>query len=74
LAARFSIPLAVAALAFSPTARAVSPPPDGGYPNFNTSEGEEALFSLKTGYGNTAIGSNALYHSTTGFYHAPGAP
>ena len=31
------------------TARAVVPPPDGGYPNGNTAEGEDALFSLTTG-------------------------
>ncbi len=34
-----------------PTARTVAPPPDGGYPNANTAEGEDALFSLTTGDG-----------------------
>ena len=29
-----------------PTARAVDPPPDGGYPNNNTAEGEDACSSL----------------------------
>jgi Chaperone of endosialidase len=48
------------------TARAVDPPPDGGYPNFNTAEGDSALFSLTTGSNNTAIGSNALLGNTTG--------
>jgi hypothetical protein len=33
-------------LALSPTAHAVSPPPDGGYPNFNTAEGEAGAFGL----------------------------
>ncbi len=33
---------------------AVSPPPDGGYANETTAEGEDALFSLTNGYGNTA--------------------
>ena len=27
----------------SPTSQAVSPPPDGGYPGFNTAEGQNAL-------------------------------
>jgi hypothetical protein len=46
---------------------AVSPPPDGGYPNGNTAEGEDALFSLDTSQGgaNTAIGFDALYSNTT---------
>ena len=48
------------------TARAVIPAPDGGYPNFNTAEGDDALFSLTTGANNTAIGTTALYYNTTG--------
>jgi Chaperone of endosialidase len=48
--------LALACLALSPTVRAVNPPPDGGYPGFNTAEGQNALLSLTTGSGNTAIG------------------
>jgi hypothetical protein len=58
--------LALASFAFSPTAQAVDPPPDGGYPGDNTAEGEDALFSLTTGLDNTAIGFNAMYHNTTG--------
>ena len=46
--------------------RAVSPPPDGGYPNYNTAEGDNALFSLTTGGNNTALGSNALLNDTSG--------
>jgi hypothetical protein len=53
-------------LALSPTVRAVDPPPDGGYPNQNTAEGDDALFSLTTGVNNTAIGFNALHSLTTG--------
>ena len=50
----------------SPVARAVVPAPDGGYPNFNTAEGTNALFNLTSGTGNTAIGFNALFRNTTG--------
>ena len=53
-------------LALVPAARAVSPPPDGGYANFNTAEGDNALFNLTTGFSNTAIGYDALYYNTTG--------
>jgi hypothetical protein len=62
------IPLGVALawLALSPAARAVDPPPDGGYPYFNTAEGTDALFSLTTGAYNTAIGYKALYSNTIG--------
>jgi hypothetical protein len=44
-----------------------SPPPDGGYPNQNTAEGDNALFNLTTGFDNTAVGFNALFSNTTGF-------
>jgi trimeric autotransporter adhesin len=63
----FVIPLVLAAFALSPTAQAqLSPPPDGGYPNDNTAEGTDALFSLTTGSDNTAIGFDALFGNTTG--------
>ena len=63
-----AIPLFVVALTFglSPTARAVSPAPDGGYANENTAEGDSALFSLTTGTHNTASGFQALFSNTTG--------
>ena len=47
--------LALACIALSPTARAVTPPPDGGYPNGNTAEGTNALFNLTTGFGNASF-------------------
>jgi uncharacterized coiled-coil protein SlyX len=65
----FLIPVALACFALLPTARAVDPPPDGGYLNQNTAEGEDALFSLTTGFANTAIGLSALYSNTTGSYN-----
>src|SRR5437899_3816823 len=40
------IPFLLACFALSPTAQAVDPPPDGGYPGQNTAEGTDALFSL----------------------------
>jgi trimeric autotransporter adhesin len=68
------IPLAfgLACFAISPPARAVDPPPDGGYQNQNTAEGEDALFSLDTGagYGNTAMGFGAMYYTETGQVNA----
>src|SRR2546428_10198096 len=63
------IPLALAAFALVPTAQAVDPAPDGGYPNGNTAEGESALFSLTTGASNTAIGFDALNSNTTGGFN-----
>ena len=59
---------AVASLSILSPARAVSPPPDGGYPNANTAEGLGALNSLNTnsGGGNTAMGYFALQTLTAG--------
>ncbi len=65
----FLIPLAIALawFALSSASLAQLPPPaaDGGYPNGNTAEGDQALFNLMpTYFGNTAIGDQALYSST----------
>ena len=57
---------ALGCFAFAPTAQAVVPPPDGGYPGFNTAEGDNALFSNTTGTSNTAIGFQALQSNTIG--------
>ena len=62
-----TISLIVVFLVSAATVRAVDPPPDGGYPNANTAEGDSALFSLTTGSTNTAIGFHALFTNSTGF-------
>ena len=49
-----------------PGAQAVVPPPPGGYPNFTTAAGDNALKSLTSGVGNTAIGNFSLFSVTTG--------
>jgi hypothetical protein len=49
--------------------RAVSPPPDGGYPGGNTAEGQSALVSLTTGGYNTAVGFVSLRNNTTASYN-----
>jgi trimeric autotransporter adhesin len=55
--------------ALSPIARALAPPPDGGYPGFNTAEGQNALFSLTTGVANTAVGWLSLQSDTDGSFN-----
>jgi hypothetical protein len=52
-----------------PQAQAVSPAPDGGYPGFTTAEGDNALFSLTSGAGNTAVGWFSLKSVTTGSFN-----
>jgi hypothetical protein len=67
-----SILLAVALACFGLlplNAFGVVPAPDGGYPGFNTAEGQKALFSLTTGGGNTAIGSFSLFSNTDGSFN-----
>src|SRR5947209_6159443 len=65
-----ALSVAIGLLGLSPTARAVDPAPDGGYPGGNTAEGEDALFSLTTingdGVSNTAMGWQSLYSNTIG--------
>src|SRR6478672_3072748 len=57
---------ALVCFTLSPTAQAVSPPPDGGYPGGNTAEGQAALLSLTTGGFNTAVGFLSLRSNATG--------
>src|SRR5260370_26109171 len=58
--------LALGCFALWPKLQDVSPPPDGGYANGNTAEGNGALFSLSNGVWNSAVGFQALYHNITG--------
>jgi hypothetical protein len=66
---RLLITLALLCFGLSPKAQAVVPPPDGGYPNFTTAEGQNALFSLTTGSGNTAVGWFSLFSNTEGSFN-----
>jgi hypothetical protein len=67
--------LALLCLAFAGAKlQAVNPPPDGGYPNFATAEGDKALFNLSTGSGNTGVGWRSLsLDSTANFNTGIGA-
>jgi hypothetical protein len=49
--------------------RPSNPPPDGGYANGNTAEGQDALFSLTTGENKPALGLNALYVNSSGNFN-----
>ena len=63
------IPLILVCFAFAPQMHAVSPPPDGCYPNFTTAEGCNALSSLTTGAGNTGVGWYSLFADTSGAFN-----
>ena len=65
-AAFIFVPLVLVCFALSPRLRAVTPAPDGGYPGFNTAEGDSALQNLTSGVSNTAVGFHALFGNTTG--------
>jgi hypothetical protein len=63
------IALSLACFGLMPLAQAVNPPPDGGYPGFNTAEGQNALSGLTTGTGNTAVGWFSLFSNTEGSFN-----
>src|SRR6516165_5295893 len=52
-----------------PTAQAISPAPDGCYPNFTTAEGCHVLNFLTTGAANTGLGWHALFSASTGAFN-----
>ena len=58
----------LACFAVLPGAQALlpPPPPDGGYPQGNTAEGDNALYNLTSGSANTAVGFEALVNNTIG--------
>jgi trimeric autotransporter adhesin len=62
------IPLLIG-FAFLQPVQAVVPPPDGGYPNFTTAEGTNALKNLTTGAANTAVGWFSLFGDTTASFN-----
>jgi HAMP domain-containing protein len=66
---RLFVAFTLICFALSPAAHAVVPAPDGGYPGFNTAEGQNALFSLTTGTGNTGLGWRSLFLTTDGSFN-----
>src|SRR2546430_12380237 len=64
------ISFSIVCFALIQNAQALNPPPDGGYPEGNTAEGQAALFSLTTGAANTAVGWLALNTLDTGKLNA----
>ena len=56
-------------LVLLPKAQAVNPAPDGGYPGFNTAEGDSALLNLSSGQFNTAVGFFTLATDTSGGFN-----
>ena len=63
------IVIGIVCIGLLPKTQAVSPPPTGGYPNFTTVAGDNALQALTSGVGNTAIGTFSLFSVTTGSFN-----
>jgi hypothetical protein len=63
------VPLVILFLKLSPSALAIDPPPDGGYPGGNTAEGQNALLSLTSGMYNTAVGFDSLVLNAAGNFN-----
>jgi hypothetical protein len=66
---RLFVAIALVCFALSQGAQGVVPPPPGGYPNFTTAAGDNALQALTSGVGNTAIGNFSLFSVTTGNFN-----
>jgi trimeric autotransporter adhesin len=65
----FFVIIALSYSGFLPQGQAVSPPPDGCYPNFTTAEGCDALHFLTNGAGNTALGWRSLFFDNSGSFN-----
>ena len=65
----FLVVLGLACFGLLPQMQAVSPPPDGCYPEATTAEGCNALNFLTTGSGNTGLGWRSLFVDTTGSFN-----
>ena len=65
----FLVAALLACLAPLPSAQAVSPAPDGGYPGGNTAEGQNALLNLTTGAYNTGVGLFSLLSNSEGQFN-----
>jgi hypothetical protein len=59
----------IASFALVPKTEAVIPPPDGGYPGFNTAEGTRALQSRTIGVANAVVGWYSLFSNTDGSFN-----
>jgi hypothetical protein len=55
--------------AAAPKAFGIVPAPDGGYPGFNTAEGQNALKNLSSGQANTAVGWFSLFNNAEGSFN-----
>src|SRR5512144_457679 len=63
------IAVALTLFGLASLAQAGVPAPDGGYPGFNTAEGQRALLNLTTGVANTAVGWSSLLSNTDGSFN-----
>jgi hypothetical protein len=64
-----AIALVLVCVGLSHVMQAVVPPPDGGYPNFTTAEGTNALKNLTISSGNTGVGWVSLFSATTASFN-----
>jgi hypothetical protein len=64
-----TVTLTIVGFALLPNVQAVVPPPDGGYPGFNTAEGTKALQNLTSSIANAAVGWYSLFSNTDGSYN-----
>jgi hypothetical protein len=64
-----AILLGLVCLSFLPQMQALTPPPDGCYPNFTTAEGCNALQNLTTGAANSGVGWYSLFGTSTGNFN-----